>query len=46
MENITMILLLVLIVGGAVWAIVRAKKRGHACVGCPHAGECGKCKGK
>ena len=30
-----------LIVGAAVLYIVRAKKRGEKCVGCPYAKECG-----
>lgn len=29
-------------VGGAVAYIVRAKKKGKKCIGCPHAGTCGK----
>ena len=37
---------IVLIVGAAVFYIVRAKKRGEKCVGCPYARECGgKCNG-
>ena len=37
---------IVLIVGAAVFYIVRAKKRGEKCVGCPYARECGgKCGG-
>ena len=37
---------IVLIVGAAVFYIVRAKKRGEKCVGCPYAKECGgKCGG-
>lgn len=30
-----------LIVGAAIFYIVRAKKRGAKCVGCPHAKQCG-----
>ena len=37
---------IVLIVGAAVFYIVRAKKRGEKCVGCPYAKQCGgKCSG-
>lgn len=37
---------IVLIVGAAVFYIVRAKRRGEKCVGCPYAKECGgKCNG-
>ncbi|MBO5415990.1 MAG: FeoB-associated Cys-rich membrane protein [Clostridia bacterium] len=32
---------IVLIVGAAVFYIVRAKKRGEKCVGCPHSKQCG-----
>ena len=32
---------IVLIVGAAVLYIVRAKKRGEKCVGCPYAKQCG-----
>ena len=37
----------VLIVGAAVFYIVRAKKRGEKCVGCPYAKQCGgNCNGR
>ena len=37
---------IVLIVGAAVFYIVRAKKRGEKCVGCPYAKQCGEnCNG-
>ena len=40
------IAVVVLIVGAAAFYIVRAKKRGEKCVGCPYARECGgKCGG-
>ena len=32
---------IVLIVGASVFYIVRAKKRGEKCVGCPYAKQCG-----
>lgn len=38
---------IVLIVGSAVFYIIRSKKRGDKCVGCPYAKSCsGKCGGK
>ena len=40
MENVIVVLLLVLIVGGAVAYLIRAKKRGVRCVGCPAGGNC------
>jgi hypothetical protein len=30
-----------LIIGGAVFYIIRAKKRGQKCIGCPYAKKCG-----
>ena len=34
------------IVGAIVFYLVRAKKRGETCIGCPHAKQCGgKCGG-
>lgn len=35
------IAVILLIVGGAVFYIVRAKRRGAKCIGCPYARECG-----
>ena len=32
---------IVLIVGAAIFYIVRAKRRGEKCVGCPYAKQCG-----
>lgn len=32
---------IVLAVGGALFYIVRAKRRGARCIGCPHAKSCG-----
>ena len=40
MENVIVVILLVLIVGGAVAYLIRAKKRGVRCVGCPAGGTC------
>lgn len=37
---------IVLIVGAAAFYIIRAKRRGEKCVGCPYAKQCsGKCGG-
>lgn len=47
MENIIIILILLAIVGGIVWYLYRAKKRGEKCIGCPYAKQCGgKCGSK
>lgn len=35
-------LIVVLIVGAALFYIRREKKKGVVCIGCPHAGTCGK----
>lgn len=46
MENIIVILILLSIVVGIISYIVRAKKRGQTCIGCPYAKQCGKkCNG-
>ena len=46
MENIIIISILVAIVSGIVWYLIRAKKRGEKCVGCPYAKQCAtKCNG-
>lgn len=42
MDNIVIILVLAVILGGAGIYIYKSKKRGEACIGCPHAKECGK----
>jgi len=40
-------LILVAIVAGVIWYLIRARKRGEKCVGCPYARDCiGKCNGK
>lgn len=47
MENIIVVLLLVVIAAGVIWHLIRAKKRGETCVGCPYAKQCaGKCDNK
>ncbi len=40
-ENTMIVIALALVIGGAVWYLVRAKKRGETCIGCPYAKECG-----
>lgn len=39
--DIIAILLIVLTVGGALIYIIRAKRRGDKCIGCPYAKQCG-----
>jgi hypothetical protein len=46
MVDIIIIVILLAIVGGIVWYLRRAKKRGEHCIGCPYARQCGgKCGG-
>ena len=49
MTDIIVIAIVLLIVGSAVAYIIRAKKRGVKCIGCPEsktcAGKCGACSG-
>jgi len=40
MESIILIVVLLVILGLAAGYIIRAKKSGIKCVGCPHAREC------
>ena len=40
MENILLVLVILLIVGGASAYVIRAKKQGQKCIGCPYAKEC------
>ena len=41
MENIIIVVILAAIVGGIVFYLCRAKKRGEKCIGCPYTKECG-----
>ena len=46
MENIIIIAVLVLIVGGAAAYVIKAKKSGRKCIGCPDSKSCsGSCSG-
>ena len=46
MENAIIIAVLVLIVGGALAYIIKAKKSGQKCIGCPDSKTCsGSCSG-
>ena len=46
MENFIVAVILLAIVSGIVWYLVRSKKRGETCIGCPYAKKCGgKCGG-
>ena len=41
MENFVVVLILILILGGAGGYVYKAKKRGVKCIGCPAGGSCG-----
>jgi len=46
MENVIVVLILVAIAAGIIWYLIRAKKKGETCIGCPYAKQCGsKCNG-
>ena len=38
--DILLILIIAAILGGAIWYLRRAKKRGQTCVGYPHGKQC------
>jgi hypothetical protein len=42
MKNALIIIFLLLIVGGVVLYILKEKKKGTKCIGCPYAEECSK----
>lgn len=42
MANLIVIVILLVIIGASVSYIIKEKKRGATCIGCPHAGECAK----
>ena len=46
MEKIIVIAVLLVLVGSIVRYLLREKKRGKACTGCPCSGHCGHCCGK
>ncbi len=46
LENIIVILVIGAILGLAVWYVIRAKKKGVKCIGCPSGTKCtGHCSG-
>lgn len=44
MEDFLIIAILAVVLGGAIAYIIKAKKSGAKCIGCPAAGACGKTK--
>ena len=45
MENAIVVLILVAIAAGIIWYLIRAKRKGEKCVGCPYAKQCGSKQG-
>lgn len=46
MEDVVVILILAAILAAILWYLIRRKKRGETCIGCPYAKQCGgKCAG-
>ena len=43
MENVILVLVILLILGGAGFYVYQAKKKGQKCIGCPSGGKCGNC---
>lgn len=43
MENIIIIAIVLLAVGSAASYIIKKKKNGAKCIGCPNSDSCGKC---
>lgn len=41
MEDVIIIAVLLCIIGGIVFYLSRAKKRGETCIGCPYSRQCG-----
>jgi len=39
MENFIIIAIVLVIIGLAAWYVIRAKKRGQKCIGCPYCSE-------
>lgn len=47
MENLIIVLILLAIATSIIWYLLRARKRGEKCIGCPYAKQCGgKCGGE
>lgn len=39
-ENILIVAIVAVILGGAIYYIIKEKKKGAKCIGCPYAKEC------
>ena len=45
-SEIIIVLLITLIIGGALFYVIRSKKKGKKCIGCPYASSCESCHKK
>lgn len=45
MANIIIILIIASLLGGAIAYMVKSRKKGVKCIGCPDAGSCSRCSG-
>lgn len=45
MKDILIIAVIALIIGLVIWYVIRAKKKGVKCIGCPNGATCGKTGG-
>ena len=46
MKNVIIVLILIAIAAGIIWYLIRAKRKGEKCIGCPYAKQCkGNCNG-
>ncbi len=40
MENLVILIILIFVIGGIVLYLLKAKKQGQTCIGCPYAKQC------
>ncbi len=40
MKDVAVIVILAVIAAGILWYLIRSKKRGDKCIGCPYAKQC------
>ncbi len=42
MTDTIVIIILAAVIGCALWYIIKSKRKGNKCIGCPYADSCGK----
>lgn len=40
MEDLIVVVILVVVIGLSAWYVIKEKKKGTKCIGCPHANVC------